>query len=66
MNRERFIRQRRSDWQEFETLCRDCVRTRQRTWASRDVSDLSRLYRSICYDLSLVQSREWGYALNSI
>jgi len=37
--------------------------SRQRTWASRDVAELSRLYRSICYDLSLVQSREWGARL---
>lgn len=63
MNRERFIRQRRSDWQRFETLVSRLRATRQRKWASRDVADLSRLYRSICYDLSLVQSREWGSRL---
>lgn len=63
MNRERFIRQRRSDWQRFETLVSQLRGSRQRNWASRDVSDLSRLYRSICYDLSLVQSREWGARL---
>ena len=63
MNRERFIRQRRSDWQRFETLVSRLRGNRQRKWASRDVSDLSRLYRSICYDLSLVQSREWGARL---
>ena len=60
VNRERFIKQRRSDWQEFETLISRLRGRRQRTWASRDVADLSKLYRSICYDLSLVQSREWG------
>ncbi len=60
MNRERFIKQRRSDWQEFEMLISRLRGSRQRTWASRDVADLSKLYRSICYDLSLVQSREWG------
>jgi uncharacterized membrane protein SpoIIM required for sporulation len=63
VNRERFIRQRRSDWQQFEALVARLRARRQRTWASRDVSDLSRLYRSICYDLSLVQSREWGSRL---
>lgn len=63
MNRERFIRERRSDWQRFEGLVSQLRGKRQRTWASRDVSDLSRLYRSICYDLSLVQSREWGARL---
>ena len=63
VNRERFIRQRRSDWQRFETLVSRLRATRQPQWASSDVSDLSRLYRSICYDLSLVQSREWGSRL---
>ncbi len=37
--------------------------TKQSRWASQDVANLSRLYRSICYDLSLVQSREWGARL---
>ena len=63
VNRERFIRQRRSDWQRFETLVSRLRATRQPQWASSEVSDLSRLYRSICYDLSLVQSREWGSRL---
>lgn len=63
MNRERFIRQRRSDWQQFEMLISKLRGRRQRTWGSHDISDLSRLYRSICYDLSLVQSREWGARL---
>lgn len=63
MNRERFIRQRRSDWQQFEALMSRLRGSRQSGWASRDVADLSRLYRSICYDLSLVQSREWGARL---
>lgn len=63
VNRERFIRQRRSDWQQFEALMSRLRGRGQRKWASRDVADLSRLYRSICYDLSLVQSREWGARL---
>lgn len=63
MNRERFIRERRNDWQQFEMLVSRMRGTRQRLWGSRDVSSLSKLYRSICYDLSLVQSREWGARL---
>ena len=63
VNRERFIRQRRSDWQRFEAMVSRLRGMRQSTWASRDVADLSKLYRSICYDLSLVQSREWGNRL---
>lgn len=63
MNRERFIRDRRSDWRSFESLVSRMKNSRQSEWGSRDVATLSRLYRSICYDLSLVQSREWGARL---
>jgi uncharacterized membrane protein SpoIIM required for sporulation len=63
VNRERFIRQRRSDWQQFEILTARLKERRASRWLSQDVSELSRLYRSICYDLSLVQSREWGARL---
>lgn len=63
MNRERFIRDRRKDWQHFETLLSAMKSRRQSKWQNNDVAMLSRLYRSICYDLSLVQSREWGARL---
>lgn len=63
MNRERFIRQRRSDWQTFESLLQDMKGKRLRKWSGRDITRLSSLYRSVCYDLSLVQSREWGSRL---
>ena len=38
MNREHFIKQRRSDWQEFEILISRLRGRRQRAWASRDVA----------------------------
>ncbi len=63
MNRERFIQDRRNDWQQFELLVSRLKSTRQSKWGNRDVATLSKLYRSICYDLSLVQSREWGARL---
>ena len=63
MNREKFIRDRRNDWQQFELLLTRMKTIRQSRWGSHDVSSLSKLYRSICYDLSLVQSREWGARL---
>lgn len=63
MNRERFIRQRRSDWKQLELLLERLRSTRMARWHSQDVADLSRLYRSVCYDLSLVRSREWGARL---
>ncbi|MEZ6063723.1 MAG: stage II sporulation protein M [Planctomycetaceae bacterium] len=63
MNRERFIKQRRGDWQQFEALLQRMKGSRLGRWSGRDIGNLSRLYRSICYDLSLVQSREWGARL---
>lgn len=63
MNRERFIRKRRGDWQQMETLLTTLKRTRFSRWRGSDITQLSRLYRSVCYDLSLVQSREWGARL---
>jgi len=63
MNRERFIKQRRGDWQQFEALLLRMKAARVGKWKGHDVGSLSRLYRSICYDLSLVQSREWGARL---
>jgi len=63
LNRERFIKQRRTDWQQMETLLASLQRSRLGKWTGRDVTRLSKLYRSVCYDLSLVQSREWGVRL---
>ncbi|HIF01175.1 MAG: stage II sporulation protein M [Fuerstiella sp.] len=63
MNRERFIRQRRNDWQQFETLLTGMKNRRLSRWSGHDITRLSGLYRSVCYDLSLVQSREWGARL---
>ena len=63
MNRERFIRQRREDWQKLEVLLNRLKKRRLRKWSGNDITELSTLYRSACYDLSLVQSREWGARL---
>jgi hypothetical protein len=63
MNRERFIKRRREDWQQFEKLLDRMYGSRLGKWQGQDVTRLSNLYRSICYDLSLVQSREWGARL---
>jgi len=65
MNRERFIRSRRDDWQQFEVLLARLRSTSDTSWTGQQIADLSRLYRSICYDLSLVQSREWGARLEA-
>lgn len=63
MNRERFIKKRRSDWQAMEALLKSMKKSRLSRWSGDDITRLSKLYRSVCYDLSLVQSREWGSRL---
>lgn len=63
MNRERFIRQRRADWQQYEALLTKMKNSRMSRWSGHEIKKMSGLYRSLCYDLSLVQSREWGARL---
>lgn len=63
MNRERFIRKRRADWQAMESLLKSMKNARLSRWSGKNITRLSTLYRSVCYDLSLVQSREWGSRL---
>lgn len=63
MNRERFIKSRRDDWQQFERLLTKMHGARMAKWTGPDVTKLATYYRSVCYDLSLVQSREWGVRL---
>jgi uncharacterized membrane protein SpoIIM required for sporulation len=65
VNRDRFIRERNSDWQQFEELLSELKSLRRSRWGSCQVTQFARLYRSICYDLSLVQSREWGSRLET-
>ncbi|MEO2032372.1 MAG: stage II sporulation protein M [Planctomycetaceae bacterium] len=63
MNRDRFIRQRRDDWQQLESVLARLRDLRAGRWLGTDIEMLARLYRSVCCDLSLVQSREWGRRL---
>lgn len=63
MNRDRFIRQRRADWRELESVLDRLRDLRTSKWSGQDIETLARLYRSVCCDLSLVQSREWGRRL---
>jgi len=63
VNRDRFIRQRRDDWRQLEALLTRLNGKRGSKWLGADIQILARLYRSVCCDLSLVQSREWGHRL---
>ena len=63
MNRDRFIRERRDDWHQLESVLARLRDLRAGKWSGTDIEVLARLYRSVCCDLSLVQSREWGRRL---
>ncbi len=64
MNREQFISQRRQDWQRFEKLLKKSERSRTPKFDGEEVSEFSRLFRSLSYDLSLVRSRDWGLGIS--
>lgn len=59
MNRARFLEERRPAWKRLEELLRAARGPRGRL-RGEEVSELGRLFREACYDLSLVRSREWG------
>ena len=60
MKRERFVRERGPDWERFEQLLKTAEDRRRPKLSGDEVSELSRLFRALCYDLSLVRSKEWG------
>lgn len=64
MNREQFIFRRQKDWDRFEDLVKRASNQRANTLGGEELADLSALYRALCFDLSLVQSRDWGTGLS--
>lgn len=64
MTREEFVMQRQKDWDRFEALLSFAEGKRSPQWTGDDVSEFSALFRAICYDLSLVRSRDFGLSLN--
>ncbi len=64
MTREEFVKLRQKDWDRFEALLSFAEGKRTPQWSGEDVSEFSALFRAICYDLSLVRSRDFGLALS--
>lgn len=64
MNRDQFIRSRQKDWKRFEVLLEQADKMRLNKMSGSELSELSSLYRGLCYDLSLVQSRDWGSGMS--
>lgn len=63
MNRPRFIAVRQGDWYAFRGLVDRLDATPLRRVSGDDLAELSRLFRALCYDLSVVRSRDWGREL---
>ncbi len=64
MTREQFIQSRKADWARFEDLLKKFEFSRNPTLKPSEISEFSSLYRSLCFDLSLVQSRDWGLTVS--
>ena len=64
MNRDQFITSRQGGWRRFEQLLHRAEEQRIRTLSGEDIAELSALYRGLCFDLSLVQSRDWGTSMS--
>jgi uncharacterized membrane protein SpoIIM required for sporulation len=56
----RFLKERQASWQRFEQLLLKAERARFSRFAGTEVSEFSRLFREVCYDLATVRSRDWG------
>ena len=63
MKRDQFIQDRRPDWRRFELLLAKVEDSRVRNLDGPQIGELSALYRALCFDLSLIQSRDWGTSL---
>jgi len=60
MNKQGFLRDRRPAWERFESLLARTETSGPPRLTSGEVSELSELFRALCYDLAQVRSRDWG------
>lgn len=64
MTRDQFITRRQEHWRRFELLVVAAEEHRRVRLSGDEIAELSALYRALCFDLSLVQSRDWGTSLS--
>ncbi|MBS0266688.1 MAG: stage II sporulation protein M [Planctomycetes bacterium] len=65
MNKRKFVAKRSVSWRRFEKLLDRLDTISLRKFSPADTAEFSRLFRELCYDLSLIQSRDWGRGLVS-
>lgn len=63
MNKRRFVQKREASWRRFEQLLERLDRVSLRRFSPAETAEFSRLFRELCYDLSLIRSRDWGRGL---
>jgi uncharacterized membrane protein SpoIIM required for sporulation len=63
MNKQSFLRERRPAWERFHSLLARVETLRRPRLSGDEVTELSELFRALCYDLALVRSRDWGSSL---
>lgn len=63
MNKREFIERRSPDWKRFDKLVRRLEQVGQRAADPGDLAEFSRLYRTLSYDLALLNAQAWGRAL---
>jgi uncharacterized membrane protein SpoIIM required for sporulation len=65
MNKRRFVSKREVAWHRFEQLLDRLDTISLRRFSPGETAEFSRLFRELCYDLSLIRSRDWGQGLVS-
>ncbi|MGH9318881.1 MAG: stage II sporulation protein M [Vicinamibacteria bacterium] len=63
MNKQSFVHERLPSWRRFEALLTRAEVTISERLAPEEVSELSELFRALCYDLAQVRSHDWGSSL---
>src|SRR5947207_3811964 len=65
MNKRKFVAKRAVAWRRFEQLLDRLDTISLRRFSAGETAEFSRLFRELCYDLSLIRSRDWGLGLVS-
>ncbi|MBI3866844.1 MAG: stage II sporulation protein M [Planctomycetia bacterium] len=65
MNKRKFVARRAVAWHRFEQLLDRLDTISLRRFSPAETAEFSRLFRELCYDLSLIRSRDWGRGLVS-
>jgi len=62
MNKQTFLSERKPVWDRFESLL-DRASPARTNLSSAEVTELSELFRALCYDLAQVRSHDWGSSI---